>query len=245
MIEPWYFKRRVELASLIGGVGFVFYLWTPVHVTRLTASWLGGSEDAIVRGVYLFLAVINLLSGILRIWAGGILGGARMMSVHIRTDELITAGPYGHVRNPIYLSDILTLAGMGLVVPWPGTLLVWLLLALIYPPIMAFEEKRLAAQIGEAYIKFKQEVPRLGWRWKSYRPEKVTGMFDCREGLINNFIYLPLIPGFLVSAATGVLWHGVAVGAIGPVGWVLLHFWRNFRPGGLARKGAGNGEAAD
>jgi len=238
--EPWYFRRRVELASLIGGIGFVFFLFTPVHAVRAFAR-LVGPEETIVRGAYVLLALLNLLSGALRIWAGGILGGARMMSVHVRDDELLTAGPYGHVRNPIYLSDILTLAGMGLVVPWPGTILVWLLQALIYPRLIAFEQERLLAQLGEPYRRFIDNVPRLGWRCTAYRPEKQSGAFSWREGLTNNFIYLPLIPGFVVCALTGVLWHGVAVGASGPVGWVLLHFWRNFKPGGLARRGRTDG----
>jgi hypothetical protein len=41
---------------------------------------------------------------------------------------------------------------------------------------------------------------------------------------------------------TGVLWHGVAVGAVGPVAWVAVHFWRNFRKGGLHERSTASGE---
>ncbi len=232
------FRHRVELASLIGGIGFVFFLFTPVHATRLLARLFLLPEEMTIRGVYLALAGLNLAAAALRIWAGGTLGGARMMAVDVQSESLITAGPYGHVRNPIYLSDIMTLAGMGLVVPWPGTITVWLLLALIYPRLMSHEEENLLASLGESYAKFQSEVPRVGWRILAYRPDesKSAGSFDWREGVANNFIYLPLIPGFAVCAATGVLWHGVAVGAVGPIAWVALHFWQNFKPGGLAEK---------
>ena len=235
--EKWCFEHRVELASLIGGIGFVFFLFTPIHASRLIARFAGGNETAIVAGVYLFLAFWNLLAGALRIWAGGTLGGARMMAVHVQSDALITRGPYAHVRNPIYLSDIMTLGGMGLVVPWPGTVLVAILLVVVYTNVIGHEEKALSASQKERYADFLANVPRLGWRLFGYRSEQPEGQFSLREGLINNFIYLPLVPGFLVCALTGTLWHGVAVGAIGPVAWVLLHFWQNFKPGGLAKEG--------
>lgn len=230
----WCFEHRVELASLIGGVGFVFFLLTPVHVSRMIARALGGPEEAIVRGVYLFLALWNLAAGGLRIWAGGTLGGARMMAVHVQSDALVTTGPYAHVRNPIYLSDVMTLAGMGLVVPWPGTILIAVLLIVIYANIIRHEERALGEAQKQRYADFLRHVPRLGWRLSGYRTENAEGRFSFREGIVNNFIYLPLVPGFLVCALTGRLWHGVAVGAIGPLGWVVLHFWQNFKPGGLA-----------
>lgn len=240
-LRRWFFRHRVELAGLIGGVGFVFYLFLPRSLARAAAIRLGWPEAATVRVVYAGLAGLNIITSILRIRAGGLLTGARMMAVEERTDSLIIAGPYRHVRNPIYLADILTLAGMGLVVPWPGTLLVWLSLAIVYPQVIAFEESRLRDSLGALYQAYIDNVPRLSWRRTAWRGEGASAAFSWREGLLNNFIYLPLVPGFIVCAVTGVLWHGVAVGAAGPVGWVALHFWRNFKPGGLARRGADDG----
>ena len=160
-----------------------------------------------------------------------------MMAVETQTTALIASGPYAHVRNPIYLADILTLAGIGFVVPWPGTLLVWLLLPVVYGEIVSHEEGRLRGAFKTAYTGYRQNVPRFGWRFSAWCGQRSPVRFRLAEGLINNFLYLPLVPGFLVGAATGKLWHGVLVGAAGPVGWVILHFWRNFRPGGLARRG--------
>ncbi|MCZ7585256.1 MAG: isoprenylcysteine carboxylmethyltransferase family protein [Deltaproteobacteria bacterium] len=226
------FERRVELACLIAAVGFVFYLLLPRHTASLLLDAAGAPEA--LPSVYLTLALWNLLAGMLRIWAGGTLGAQRMMSVTVRTDRLITSGPYAHVRNPIYTADIMTLAGMALVVPWPGTVAMVLLLALVYPRVIAYEEKNLAASLGEAYGDYRYHVPRLGWRVSAYGAGSARGV-RWAEGVANNFLYLPIVPGFVVCAWTGVLWHGVAVGAIGPVAWVALHFWRNYRRGGLAR----------
>ncbi len=238
--SEWCFRHRVELASFIGGIGFVFFLFTPVHFTRMAARLFFEQEEFPIRAVYVLLAIGNMAAAALRIWAGGTIGGARMMSVSIRADDLLIAGPYRHVRNPIYLSDIMTLAGMALVVPWPGTILVIALLAGIYPKIIAYEEKTLLAAFGERYARYAADVPRLGWRMRVDRDNGASS-FSFAEGVTHNFIYLPLIPGFLAAAVTGVLWHGVAIGAVGPLGWIGLHFYKNFRSGGLAR---GDGDAA-
>lgn len=231
----WFFAHRVELASLIGGIGFLFYLWDENSFLRLLALDLKLPADRFVRGGYWALAGINLIASAIRIWAGGTLGGERMMAVDVQTDGFITGGPYRHVRNPIYLADILTLAGMGLVVPWVGTFVVWGLLLVTYPRVMGHEEINLAGRLGEPYEEFRRNVPRLAWRFWPWTGGRGDGHFVWAEGLVNNFLYLPLVPGFVLCALTGVLWHGVAVGAIGPAGWVALHFWRNFKPGGLAR----------
>lgn len=235
-LQRWLFEHRVEMASLAGGIGFLFFIWQPNHLTRQIAQWLALPEQATVRWVYLFLAGVNFLSGTIRIWAGGTLGGARMMAVGIQTDKLITGGPYNHLRNPIYLADILTLSGMALVVPWPGSILVIGLLAFIYPQLMSYEEERLTNDLGEPYADYREKVPRILARISPYRSDQPATPFCLREGVENNFIYLPLIPGFVACAITGTLWHGVAIGAIGPVGWVALHFWRNFKKGGLAQR---------
>ena len=232
----WCFRHRVELACICGGVGFLFYLWTSESSLVLLASTTGFPADPFVRGGYLLLALLNTLASALRIWAGGILGGARMMAVEAQTTALITSGPYAHVRNPIYLADILTLAGMGFVVPWPGTLLVWLLLPVVYGSITSHEEQQLGKAFKTGYAEYRQNVPKLGWRFFPWKDKSTPVRFSLSEGFINNFLYLPLVPGFLVSATTGKLWHGVLVGVAGPVGWVILHFWRDFRPGGLARR---------
>ncbi|NLH47169.1 MAG: isoprenylcysteine carboxylmethyltransferase family protein [Myxococcales bacterium] len=232
----WCFTHRVELASLIGVVGFFFFPWFPQSLLRLTADLLSSRPEGLIRLGYVLLAILNLLASALRIWAGGTLGGARMMAVQVQTNAMITAGPYSRVRNPIYLADILTLAGMGLVVPPPGSLVVWLLLVYVYPRIMSYEEESLGRALGEPYLEYQRRVARLDWSFRPLVPP-TTGVFSWREGLLNNFIYLPLVPGFLVCALTGVLWHGVLVGAAGPLGWVGLHFWRNFKKDGLTRDG--------
>ena len=154
----WFFARRVELASLIGGIGFVFFLFTPVHFTRLVARLLALPEESFVRAVYLALALLNLLAGSLRIWAGGTLGGARMMSIHVQTEGFIIAGPYAHVRNPIYLGELLLCLGWAMIcrsVIGVALVPLWWLGLLI---LIIIEEESLEHEFGAPYVAYKQRV---------------------------------------------------------------------------------------
>jgi protein-S-isoprenylcysteine O-methyltransferase Ste14 len=210
---------------------------------RDIAQTLALPGDGFVRGAYWLLAGLNVIASALRIWAGGTLGGARMMAVNVQTDTLLIAGPYRHVRNPIYLADVLTLSGMGLVTPWPGLVAVIVLLMWVYPRVIAHEEANLHRAFGGVYDDYRHAVPRLTWSRRPWMGAACCErLFSWREGLANNFLYLPLIPGFVVCALTGVLWHGVAVGAVGPVAWVAVHFWRNFRKGDLHERSTASGE---
>lgn len=74
--------------------------------------------------------------------------------------ELVTTGPYAHVRHPIYSGILLAMAGSGLVVgaPWPAALLV----ALLYFVFSArTEEKIMAQQFPEQYPEYKGKTKAL------------------------------------------------------------------------------------
>ncbi|MBZ0271515.1 hypothetical protein K8I61_05735 [bacterium] len=222
------FRHRVEAACVVAAAGFSAYLFDNRQAIDLAAAWLGAPVAAVRQVNYLALAAMNAGASFLRVWAGGTLGAARMMAFDVRTDRLIVAGPYAHLRNPIYAADIVSLGTMALVVPPAGAIAMLALLAFIYPVLMRHEEAALLAARGDAYARFRDAVPRLVCRPRAYEGAIALGV-NWREGVLNNFLYLPLVPGFLVCAVTGVLGYGVLIGAAGPVGWVILHFARNAR----------------
>src|SRR5262249_55594807 len=100
--------------------------------------------------------------------------------------SLVTAGPYGLVRNPLYLGTLLISAGIAvmsgsvaiiaayLLIFWPG-----------YWAVIMWEEGRLERQFGTTYRGYFDSVPRLVpsfRRWK--RPEGVFSlgtMMRCME----------------------------------------------------------------
>jgi len=74
---------------------------------------------------------------------------------------LVQSGVFNFSRNPMYLGMILTLVGITILFQNPLSLLApaffFLVIALKFIP---FEEKKMAAEIGEPYLQYKQNVRR-------------------------------------------------------------------------------------
>jgi len=123
-------------------------------------------------GVYSFAGVILSLALVfagfgLRAWGSAYAGG-HTRGRSIEAPRLATGGPYAHVRNPIYLGNVLIGFGMvGLLGdPWllPLCLAV---LAFLYFPIIPAEEEFLLRTFGDEYRRYREAVPRL---WPRLRP---------------------------------------------------------------------------
>lgn len=129
--------------------------------------------------------ILLLLSGLfLRGWGSGY-AGRHTRSATIAAPRLVTAGPFAHVRNPIYVGTILLGVGMCAVIGDPlGYLLTGLAFAVLYFGIIPAEEDFLARQFGPAYVRYRHAVPRLiprlrpwagrgeeGFQWAAVRGE--------------------------------------------------------------------------
>jgi protein-S-isoprenylcysteine O-methyltransferase Ste14 len=99
----------------------------------------------------------------LRIWAVGYIGPeSRVTRDGPGSSRLVTFGPYGWVRNPLYVGNVLIVAGVAL---WAGALWPWLALAAAafflwqYALITRLEEEGLQQQYGWEYRAYKAVVP--------------------------------------------------------------------------------------
>ena len=104
-------------------------------------------------------AVLLVAGEALRLWAAGHL---------IKTDKLITSGPYRYTRNPLYLGRLLIFSGLCVMAKMPhGTN--WLVLTLGYIVFFGYylprkervEPARLRAIHGESYERYRRAVPSL------------------------------------------------------------------------------------
>ena len=81
-----------------------------------------------------------------------------------RTDRLgplIASGPFGWVRNPLYIGNIALWVGLALVARLPRLALpIAVLLALEYHAIVRWEEGLLAERLGQPYREYLTAVPR-------------------------------------------------------------------------------------
>ncbi len=117
-----------------------------------------------------FLAglLLTLLGEGLRLWALGYTGQPTR-SQDLVAPELVTAGPYSVVRNPLYLGNVLnalgvTLAAIGGHGPHVGALLFFgsiLSLAAVYGACISVEEDFLLEKFGEEYRGYRARVPTL------------------------------------------------------------------------------------
>jgi len=89
------------------------------------------------------------------------------------SQNLVVAGPYRHLRNPMILGVILLLVGEALVLSSYGIAImaiIFFILNTVY--FIYFEEPHLEKQFGEAYRRYKAHVPRWRPRVAPWRPEK-------------------------------------------------------------------------
>lgn len=111
---------------------------------------------------------IAIAGELLRCWAVGY-SGVTTREDHVTAPELVTAGPYAYVRNPLYVGNFITAAGfaiaftggnpfekkLGLIAASLGTM------AAVYSIIIPHEEQYLRSQFGEPYERYCASVPQI------------------------------------------------------------------------------------
>lgn len=142
--RQWYFSRR----------GLIMF---PFLSVILGCFWNEYENKLVTWPVG--LGVI-LLGGLLRVWSIRYIGrSARTRQEKART--LLTIGPYGIIRNPLYLANILICLGACTLFGLLWYLPILCLVLLVHYTIVAYsEESFLAEKYGEEYNAYKQMVPR-------------------------------------------------------------------------------------
>jgi|SRR5271166_889820 len=114
---------------------------------------------------------IALVGELLRIWAVGYSGDTTRAD-SVVAKQLVTAGPYALMRNPLYLGNVLI--ALGFTVAFSGAIpavqalwmlgIVVVLLLAVYASVIPLEEEYLARNFGMRYTEYTTLVPRfLPW----------------------------------------------------------------------------------
>jgi protein-S-isoprenylcysteine O-methyltransferase Ste14 len=155
--QPQAQQRDEDTVVRLGGWLFQRRTWlpTPLALAILLIPSGGATAPAVWGG----LAIVALGEG-LRLWAVGQIGAIS----RTRTDRLgplVSAGPFGFVRNPLYLGNMTLWAGLAV-----SAGLAWLvppivlLLGCEYHAIVRWEEHLLESRVGPSYRQYAAEVPR-------------------------------------------------------------------------------------
>lgn len=132
-------------------VGFIALAWAVTQVTAPGPSWLVWAGWALVAAG-LALAV----------WAALAFRRARTSIVpRQRPSALVSTGPYRYSRNPIYLADLVILAGVALILraPW-ALLLVPAFQQVLLRQFILPEEAVLEQDLGQPYRAYRARVRR-------------------------------------------------------------------------------------
>lgn len=173
-------------------------LMAPPCLFELLVFYRQSEWDSVVwpAGLALFLAGVGI-----RIWA--------QVHLHYRLKTrkvLTTTGPYGFVRNPIYIANtliLLSLTVMSELLWFLPVKLLWC--AVVYTFVVRREEAHLLDKYGTPYQAFLDGVPRWlpRWRWPTSRV-RGEGRFIVPSVIaeLNCFLLLPplLLKEFLVDA---------------------------------------------
>lgn len=146
----------------------------------------------------LYIAGLSLAiaAQVYRTWAAGFVGtAARGQTAY--GEALITAGPYGRVRNPMYLGNLAIMVAFCMMSGlWFSPFISLGAYAFVYSNVIPYEEGYLAVKFKDEYAKYRKSVPRLQPTLKAYPLSQ--GRFVLREGLANEVF---AIPGLMIVAA--------------------------------------------
>ena len=167
LYSKWARKEQTEpkriIAMLLAGVLFLYLL------PRLIAR--GGSSLDLQLGLpSIHFGTVNFILGTLFLVVGFYFAlwsiYAQMARANgtplpiLPTQKLLTDGPFRLCRNPMTFGTIVAYTGIGIyagTISGIGIVLCFGLLLVLYLKLL--EEKELAERFGEAYLKYKGEVP--------------------------------------------------------------------------------------
>ena len=167
---PLEFRFRFFILAAIYFLGFTapWDYWLhldSIRTWQLLASWparsgwLSFSAATIV--VLVFGIVCALIGALLRTWGTAYLSPSVVQDHAMHGEDVIAAGPFRYVRNPLYLGNIFHTFALALLMPPTGAIFCILAVSVFQLRLIAAEESFLITKLGEPYTAYCAKVPRL------------------------------------------------------------------------------------
>lgn len=173
-IAPWNYALHLDPAG------------TNAHVWGLLAVNLSQLHIATLSNAFNMLLVLGILFALaaagLRTWGSAYLGSDVVQdgAMHVPMSptpfagaampEVLTAGPFRHVRNPLYLGTFLHTFALALLMPRSGAIFAIVVTGLLQVRLILAEESYLTAKLGEPYQTYCLNVSRLLPRLRTSLP---------------------------------------------------------------------------
>ncbi len=138
---------------------FKYRSYTPIPFLIVMLIFQQTTLQSLVIGF-----VVALTGEAFRLWGVSYAGSETRTTGDVGGTYLVISGAFGHVRNPLYLGNILLYLGIGIMsnALFPYLQIVALVFFYIqYRLIIIAEEKYLKSAFGKSYEKYYNSVPRL------------------------------------------------------------------------------------
>ncbi|MEQ9349125.1 MAG: isoprenylcysteine carboxylmethyltransferase family protein [Alphaproteobacteria bacterium] len=179
----------------------------------LFEAWFGETAETIWDLFSLAVASSGLAIRVAT--AGHAPSGTSGRNTHAqRADSLNTTGLYSVVRNPLYLGNLLILAGFLLAVKVWWVALLGMVLALVYyERIVLAEEAYLSRLFGLAYETWASRLPAFWPRFGSWRPAALPFCWRTALRREQNGAFLIVVVLTVIEAMTDVVGEGQGLAA--------------------------------
>lgn len=160
------FRNRWWVIFFIFCAAFFAYFIDPKNSAVAIVDWLARrwgttAGDNAYRVIFACGAVLLALAAFLRTWGTAYLQAEVMRDGLVHTEKLLADGPYRHVRNPLYLGNILMALGVGLMASRVGFMILSVGMTIFVIRLLLREEAELLRAQGEPYRRYCEAVPRL------------------------------------------------------------------------------------
>jgi protein-S-isoprenylcysteine O-methyltransferase Ste14 len=154
-------RQQSQWTQVLLMIALVWGLWV-LYSPRFALGLLVQRTIPDGMAIRLTGTIITLLGLGFAVWARVHLGKYWSSMPAIRVDhKLIRTGPYSVVRHPIYTGILFGFAGTAIIIGDLLALVAFFLILATYLWKIWMEEKYLQEEFGDAYARYKKEVPAL------------------------------------------------------------------------------------
>ncbi|HMH14303.1 MAG TPA: methyltransferase [Edaphobacter sp.] len=164
------FRFRFLIHAVIYAIGFTapWNKWLHLDSIRTwqwIAAWPSRSGWLSFQSATVAVLILGILCALvaasLRTWAAAYLNSSIVKDGSMHGDDVVAAGPYRFLRNPLYVGTFLHTFALALLMPPSGAIVCIVLIGLFQLRLIAGEEAFLTAKLGEPYIAYRAKVPAL------------------------------------------------------------------------------------
>lgn len=150
---------------------FKYRSYTPIPFLVLMLVFENASPASLIIGF-----LVALMGELLRLWGVSWAGSETRTTGGVGGTFLVISGPFAHVRNPLYVGNILMYLGLGIMsmALFPYLQIVAIIFFIFqYHFIVKEEEEFLKTKFKDEYLRYLQNVPRFGWRFFPYKDNSI------------------------------------------------------------------------